>query len=234
MIHEYGIIIGHSKFHIKSDKKEAILKAIEELKRHIEDLSRYIEENPHFQYSLEPLNVNQKAPLVVQKMVEASKIAGVGPMAAVAGAIADLGIEVLIRMGANIALVENGGEISVYTISDNIIASISTSEPNLTGKIGFLITKYDSPLGIGTSSGKSGQTISFGEADSVTVIANNAAIADAAATSVCNAVTGSDIKKSILKGLEKARGIKGVRGAIVVREGHIGMIGNLPKIVKVR
>lgn len=234
MIHEYGIVIGHSKIHIKSDKKEAILKAIEELKRHIEDLSRYIEKNPYFQYSLEPLNVDPEAPLVVQKMVEASKIAGVGPMAAVAGAIADLGLKVLMKMGASIALVENGGEVSAYTISSNIITSISTSEPNLTGKLGFLITKYDSPLGIGTSSGKSDRTISFGEADSVTVIANNAAIADAAATAVCNAVIGSDIKKSILKGLEKARGIKGVRGAMIVREGHIGIIGNLPKIVKVR
>jgi len=233
MIYKCGVIIGRSKIHMRSDKKEAIKEAIKEIKRHVKELSRYIEENPYFQYSLEPLDVDLRSPQIVLRMIEASKAANVGPMAAVAGAIADFGLEILMRMGANIALVEDGGEISAYTSSDPIVIGISTSEPTLSGKIGFLITGSDSPIGVGTSSSKTGQTISFGEADSVTVIADNAALADAAATSICNNVVGLNVEKSISKGLERAKSIKGVRGAIIVRDGHVGLIGKLPKIIKV-
>jgi len=233
MIYEYGVLIGHSKIHIKSDKKEAIKEAVKEIKRHIKELSRYVEENPYFQYSLEPLDVSLRSPQIVLRMAEVSKVANVGPMAAVAGAIADFGLEALLRMDANIALVENGGEISAYTNSDHVIVSISTSEPKLSGKIGFLVTSSDSPIGIGTSSSKTSQTISFGEADSVTVIADNAALADAAATSICNNVIGLDAEKSISRGLERAKSIRGVRGAIIVRDGRIGMIGKLPRIIKI-
>lgn len=234
MIYEYGLLIGYSKIHIKSDRKEAVFEAIEEIRRHTKELLRYVEENPSFKLSLEPLDVDPEAPVVVQRMVEASRIAGVGPMASVAGAIADLGLEALLKAGASVALVENGGEVSAYTASEDIVVLISTCEPLLSGKIGFLITRDDSRLGVGTSSGKVSQTVSFGEADSVTVVADNAAIADAAATSICNAVVGSNIRSSIVKGLERAKSIKGVRGAIIVREGCAGLTGKLPKIIRIR
>ncbi|MCX8171827.1 MAG: UPF0280 family protein [Candidatus Bathyarchaeota archaeon] len=234
MVYEYGLTIGYSKIHIKSDVKEAIFEAIKDIRRHIRDLLNYIEENPYFRYSLKPLDVCSNAPIIAQRMAEASSIAGVGPMASVAGAIADLGLETLLKMGSKIAIVEDGGEISAYSSGEDIVASILTSEPYLSGKIGFLITRHDSPLGIGTSSGKSSQAVSFGEADSVTIIADNAAIADAAATAVCNAVTGHDIKKSISKGLERAKSIKRIRGAIIVREGYAGLIGSIPKMIKIK
>jgi len=234
MIYEQSLLIGRSKIHIKSDRKEAISEAIREIRRHIMDLSDYIRNNPYFQYSLEPLDMDYEAPLIVQRMIEASKKASVGPMASVAGALADLGLKTLLKMGAKVAVVENGGEISAFTSSENIPVSILTSEPALSGKIGFLITSRDSPLGIGTSTGKTNRTISFGEANSVTVVAENAALADAAATAVCNAVVGSDIEKSILEGLKKSKNIRGVRGALIVREGHIGLMGKLPKIIKIK
>lgn len=234
MIYEYGLTIGYSKIHIKSDVKKAIFEATKSIKRHIRDLLNYVEENPCFKYSLEPLDAHSNAPTIVQRMTEASNIAGVGPMASVAGAIADLGLETLVKAGSTVAVVENGGEISAYTNSEDIVVSILTSEPYLSGKIGFLITENDSPLGIGSSSGKTRSTISFGEADSVTVIAENAAIADAAATAICNVVTSYDIKKSVFRGLEKARKIRGVRGAIIVREGYVGLIGDMPKIIRIK
>lgn len=234
MLYEYGLLTGYSKIHIKSDRKEAISEAIKEIKRHIKALSDYIRYNPHFQYLLEPLDADFKAPLIVRRMIEASMVAGVGPMASVAGAIADLGLEALLRNGAEIALVEDGGEISAYTSSEDITISVLTGEPHFSGRIGFLVGNSDSPLGIGTSTGKAKWTISFGEADSVTVVGDNAAIADAAATSICNAVTGLDVEKSISRGLERARGIRGVRGAIIIREEYAGLIGKLPKIIKVK
>lgn len=234
MIYEFSLLIGFSKIHIRGDKKEAILEAIEEMKYHINELARYIKRKPLFQFSLEPVDVEPNAPLVAQMMAEASRIAGVGPMASVGGVIADLGLKKMLEKGANIAVVENGGEIAAYTSGKEITVSILTNEPRLSGKIGLLITSDDSPLGVGTSSGKTERTISFGEADSVTVVAENAAIADAAATSICNAVTGSNIDKSILKGLEASKRIRGVRGAIIIREGKVGLTGKLPRVIRIR
>lgn len=233
-IYEFSLTVGYSKIRIKSDKREAIPKAIEEIKRHINDLIEYVNREPLFQYSLEPVDVESDAPLIVQMMTEASKIAGVGPMASVGGVIADLGLKKLLEMGANIAVVENGGEIAAYTSGENITVAILTNESLLSNKIGLLITSEDSPLGIGTSSGKTERTISFGEADSVTVVAENAAIADAAATSICNAVTGLNVEKSIIKGLERSKVIRGVRGVIIVRDGIVGLVGKLPRVIRIR
>ncbi|MEM2309148.1 MAG: UPF0280 family protein [Candidatus Bathyarchaeia archaeon] len=234
MIHEYGLLIGNSKIHIKSDNLGALLEAVKEIERHIKDLMNYIRSRPHFQYSLKPISPDPKSPPIVQRMIEASKAADVGPMAAVAGAIADLGLETLIRMGSRVAVVEDGGEIAAYTEGEGIPISILTSEPNLSGKLGFLITRDDSPLGIATSTGRSQRTISFGEADSVTVVAESAALADAAATSICNSVVGQNIREAISRGLRRAREISGVRGAIIVWEGHVGLVGKLPKMISIR
>lgn len=234
MIHEYGLLIGNSKIHLKSDNLGAILEAAKEIERHIKDLMEYVRGRPQFQYSLKPLSPDPESPPIVQRMIEASRAADVGPMAAVAGAIADLGLEALIRMGSRVAVVEDGGEIAAYTEAESIPISILTSEPSLSGKVGFLITGDDSPLGIATSTGRSQRTISFGEADSVTVVAESAALADAAATSICNSVVGQKIREAISRGLRRAREISGVRGAIIVLEGHVGLVGKLPKMISIR
>lgn len=235
MIYEYGLRIGPSKIHIKTDRKEAIQEVIKEVKHHIKVLQEYVRRNPLFQYSLEPIDEDPDAPSIIRLMIEASRAAGVGPMASVAGAIADLGLNKLLEVGAGVAVIENGGEIAAYTSGKEIVVSISTNEDSLSGKIGLLITREDSPLGIATSTGRANQqVVSFGAADSVIVVAENAAIADAAATSICNAVVGGDALKSISKGMERTRSIRGVRGAIILYNGYIGLIGRMPKIVKIK
>lgn len=234
MIHEYGFTIGPSKIHIKTDKREAIPETVKEIEYHIRALKEYVRRSPVFQYSLEPLRDDSDAPLVAKLMIDASRAAGVGPMASVAGAIADLGLRKLLEVGAEVAIVEDGGEIAAYTSSRDIVVAISTNEGSLSGRMGLLIRREDTPLGIATSTGIANQkTISFGMADSVTVIADNAAIADAAATSICNTVHGVDPWKSISRGVERAKSIKGVRGAIISYRRCIGLFGKLPKIVKI-
>ncbi|MEM1556331.1 MAG: UPF0280 family protein [Candidatus Bathyarchaeia archaeon] len=235
MIYEYGVIIGRSKIHIKTDKREVVPEIIREIRQHIKALHDYIRENPRFQYALEPVDDDPNAPLIVRLMIEASKAAGVGPMASVAGAIVDLGLKKMLEMGSGVVVIENGGEVAAYTSGKEIVVSISTNENHLSGKIGLLITREDTPLGIATSTGRANQqTISFGAADSVTIIAENAAIADAAATSVCNAVVGEDAWKSIFKGVERARNIRGIKGGIILYKRHVGLFGKLPKIVKIK
>jgi len=234
-VYEYGLTIGPSKIHIKTDKAEAIAETVKEIEYHIKALWEYIERNPLFQYSLKPLSVDQDAPLIVRLMAEASRAAGVGPMASVAGAIADLGLKKLLESGAEIAIVENGGEIAAYTSGKEIVVSISTNENILSGKIGLLVRREDTPLGIATATGRVSQkVVSFGVADSVTVIAENASIADAAATSVCNAIIGENAQKAIFRGIERAKDIRGVRGTIIFYRGHVGLFGKIPKIIKIK
>jgi ApbE superfamily uncharacterized protein (UPF0280 family) len=230
---EQGFVIEESKIHLKTDMKEAILEAIKDIKYHRKNLVDYIKTHPEFQHTLKPITVSSEAPEIVQSMANSAKKADVGPMAAVAGALADLSMKAMLRTGAKIAIVEDGGEIAVTT-AHPVIVTVLSSYPEISGKIGFRITEEDSPLGIATSSSKTGRVLSFGEADSVTVVAIDASLADAAATAVCNFVKGEDIDASIQKGLEKSKTIEGVRGVIIIREGKTGLWGKLPKIISVK
>ncbi len=232
---EYALTVGESKIHLKSDKRIAIREAVKEIKRLRRELVLYIKGHPEFQYSLSPLEASPEAPRIVRDMVRSSKIAKVGPMASVAGTIADLGLEAMLRKGAKTAIVEDGGEIAGFTEQQvSILVSILSSDTSLSGKLGFRISREDCPIGIATSSSKTGHALSFGEADSVTVVASSASLADAAATAICNSVVGTDIEESIQQGLKRAETIEGVRGVIIIREGHTGLWGRLPKIVRVR
>jgi len=232
-LYEYGFVINESKIHIKTDKKKAIEEAMKEIRRQREELINQIREHPEFEYALKPVPATPNAPKIVQIMTEASKIADVGPMAAVAGALADLGLEAMLEAGAKTAVVEDGGEIAAFT-SQPVAIMILSSNSSLSGKIGFEITREDCPIGIATSSSKTGHALSFGEADSVTVFAEKAAIADAAATAICNSVVGVNIEKSIERGLDKCKSMKVIRGAIIIREGQIGLTGKLPKFTRVK
>jgi len=231
-LYEYGVTIGESQIHIKCDSKEAILQSVKDVKRHREELLKYIRRHPDFQYALKPVKVTKHAPRIVKKMTKASRIADVGPMASVAGALADLGLESMLKCGARVAVIENGGEIAAFT-EQPIYVTIVSSCLDVSGKIGFYITRENCPIGIATSSGKTNHAISFGEADSATVVADNSSLADAAATAICNSILGGDVRDSIKRGLQKSMEIQGIRGALVIREGQVGLAGKLPTIVKI-
>lgn len=180
-----------------------------------------------------PIKIRQSAPEVVNRMSEAAEKARVGPMAAVAGAIADLAAEEMEKHGANVIVVEDGGEASIRRSTKLDVAIYAGGAP-VSGKLGFRILQEDVPLGIGTSSATVGHAKSFGSAEAATVIAYDAALADAAATAVCNAVVGEDLNESIKKGLRVAQSIKGVRGALIMRGESVGMVGHLPKLIGIR
>ncbi|MHA1578958.1 MAG: UPF0280 family protein [Candidatus Freyarchaeota archaeon] len=133
---------------------------------------------------------------------------------------------------AKVAVVENGGEISANS-NTPINVGLLAGDSSLSGKIGFRLKAKDFPIGIGTSSGTVGHAISFGEADAATIIADNAALADAAATAVGNAVQGEDFEKSVQKGLETAETIRGVRGSLIIRGEYAGIVGKLPQLVRI-
>lgn len=185
-------------------------------------LEGYIERHPDFQTSLKPVTVPENAPAIVKEMAEAGTKAGVGPMAAVAGAIAEYVGRELLEFSPEI-IVENGGDIYLKIIKKRVVG-IYAGESPLTGKIGLEISPKDTPLGVCTSSGKVGHSLSFGQADAAVAIAASAALADAAATALGNRVRQA---RDIDKALEFARGIEGLKGAVIITGGDIGVWGEV-------
>lgn len=187
-----------------------------------EQIERYIEMNPEFQTSLKPVNVPENAPAIVKEMAEAGTKAGVGPMAAVAGAIAEYAGKELLEFSPEI-IVENGGDIFLKILKKRVVGIYAGKSP-LTGKIGLEINPKDTPLGVCTSSGTVGHSLSFGQADAVVVLAASATLADAAATAIGNRVKqAGDINKA----LELARDIAGLKGAVIIIGRDIGAWGEV-------
>jgi ApbE superfamily uncharacterized protein (UPF0280 family) len=187
-----------------------------------QQLAGYIERYPAFQTSLEPVKVPQRAPVIVREMAEAGRQAAVGPMAAVAGTIAEAVGRGLLEFSPEI-IVENGGDIFLKILRKRVVGIYAGISP-LTGKIGLEISPRETPLGICTSSGTVGHSLSFGKADAVVVAAGSAALADAAATAVCNRVKQP---RDIAGALEFARGIGGIKGVVIIIGHDIGVQGEL-------
>ena len=221
--------IKESECTIVSDKENGIETAISSIEHHRRLLENYIKEHPRFLHSYDPLTV-EDAPEVARLMAEASKKANVGPMAAVAGVLADLAVQDMINVGCNVAVVENGGE--VFAISNQPIdIAFAAGDELLSREMGFRLKEF--PLGVATSSGRFSHAFSFGDAEAVTIFAVDAGIADAAATSVANLITGDDVQNVIRHGIERALSIDDVKGVFILYRGVVGKAGQIPELIKV-
>lgn len=221
---------------IISESKNAILKAKHQFFYHRELLEKYTIKNSNFLRSFKPIKVSSPHE-IINLMVRYSWICNVGPMATVAGALADLMLSSMKKneedfIPARVALVENGGEIAIDSEKLMKIA-LYAGENKLNLNIGFIIEQNDCPIGIATSSATVGHAISLGQADAVTIFAENATLADGAATRIANLVKGDDIEKSIKTALDATEDIPGIRAALISRENKVGQIGKLPKIFKI-
>lgn len=185
-------------------------------------LERYIAQHPLFLTSLEPLPVTDNAPHIAKAMATAAEKVGVGPMAAVAGAIAEFVGTELLPFSPEI-IIENGGDIYLKTIKKRVVGIYAGKSP-LTGKIGLEIEGKDTPMGICTSSGTVGHSLSFGQADAVTVLSKSATLADAAATAICNIIKQPS---DFAHGIEFARGIDGLTGLIIIKDDKVGIWGDI-------
>jgi ApbE superfamily uncharacterized protein (UPF0280 family) len=203
---------------------------MESIRRNRQELEIYVRTNPRFLYTLKPILPPEK-PLIAKMMAEAARKASVGPMAAVAGAIADLAVEDMRRPGCETAVVEDGGEISARSTISVDVAVAAEDEP-LSKRFGFRLTDF--PIGVATSSGRFSHALSFGDAEAATVFCKNATLADAAATAVGNVVKGDDVKAAIDAGIRTGLSIEGVDGVLIIYKGEVGMAGKVPKIIKVK
>lgn len=194
------------------------------------EIRQYIRDHPWFWSSLEPLEIEEDAPVIVKRMAEASREVGVGPMATVAGAIAQTVIEALVEKGASHVVFDNGGDIAMF-LDHPIVAGIYTGRRGVRN-LGLHIDVTHRLLGLCTSSATVGPSLSFGGTDASTVFADDVFLADAAATALGNVVTtrdGGHVESKIRQVL-----IKGVRGAMVVIGELIGIGGSLPRLVSVQ
>jgi len=214
---------------IISDRQDGIEIAKSSIKRNYDLLEEYIKQYPQFLYSLEPIVVTD-GPEVARLMAEASLKADVGPMAAVAGVIADLAVQDMVKSGCKVAVVEDGGEVSVVSDQPIDIAFVA-GEESLSREIGFRLKQF--PVGVATSSGRFSHAFSFGDAEAVTVFAVDAGLADAAATAVANMIKGDDVREVIRQAIDKALGIDGVNGIFILYCDVVGKAGQIPELIKV-
>jgi ApbE superfamily uncharacterized protein (UPF0280 family) len=190
----------------------------------------YIMKNPEFLHSLSPLARDDHSPPLIKEMFDAGLTAGVGPMAAVAGAIAEYVGRALVNNGCLEVIVENGGDIFLYRSGDCRVAIFAGESP-LSNRVGLQLKAANMPVAVCTSSGTVGHSLSFGQADSVTVIAQSAALADAVATRLGNEVGKSGGGDSgIKKALETGQRISGVQGVVVICSELIGAAGEVELI----
>ncbi|UCH37372.1 MAG: UPF0280 family protein [Candidatus Bathyarchaeota archaeon] len=217
----------------KSEHPDAIAAAIRAITFHRAKLETYISHNMGFTETLHSYPVNPDAPQIIKTMSESTLPFNVGPMAAVAGVLADLAVESMIKNKARIAIVENGGEISAIS-SEPFTVGLYAGQNLLSTEIGFQIDPSECPIGIATSSATVSHALSFGEADAVTVFASTSGVADAAATAICNSVRGTNIPRSIEKSFEFIKTIDHlIRGVLIVRGDYVGSVGRLSRLINI-
>ena len=217
----FTVTIKETDLYIRS-KENLQRKAQRMVLKYRTQLEKYIDKNPAFQSSLEPLAASGGEPRIVEMMIAAGQKVGVGPMAAVAGALAECVGQELLEYSPEV-IVENGGDIFMKTLKKRVVGIYAGDSP-LSGKIGVDIEGRDKPLGICTSSGTVGHSMSFGSADAVVVISDSTTLADAAATAIGNKVrTIEDISSAI----EFGNSIDGLKGLIIIKDDAIGVWGDI-------
>lgn len=203
----------------KELKKEALLSIL----RYREDIENYIRSDRRFLESLDPINVDGTSPEIVRSMAQASRKAGVGPMAGVAGAVAERVGRDLLEYSEEV-IVENGGDIFLKTAKNRIMGIFAGGNSPFTGKLAIEIPATAEGLGVSTSSGTVSHSLSFGNADAAVIISEDAALSDAVATATGNRVkTASDIEKAI----GFAKSVVGVKGVLVIVGDKLGSWGEI-------
>jgi len=189
-----------------------------------EQIETYGRANPTFIRSLTPVEPRPYAPDLVRAMCRAASLAGVGPMAAVAGAISEaVGRDMLDHWYTREIIIENGGDIFMKTDSPRKVGIYAGASP-LSQTFAVEIRPEDTPLGICTSAGSVGHSLSFGKADAAVILCRDAALADAVATATANRVQR---EKDLAEAVEFAMGIDGILGAIAIMGDKMAAAGDV-------
>ncbi len=217
----FNVVVKETDLQVHAARKMAA-ETRELVLEHRGYLEAYIKAHPDFMTTLNPWQLEGPAPNIISDMIKAGTNAGVGPMAAVAGAMAEsVGLGLLNHTDQ--IIVENGGDIFIKT-DRPVTAGIFAGRSPLSMRIGIRVRPERMPAAVCTSSGTVGHSLSFGRADAVCVVAASCAIADAAATSIGNRVRSpADINHAVCTGCK----INHIRGIVVIVGDKMGMWGDL-------
>jgi len=220
----FNVTVKETDLYIRA-RNNLKAKALEAVVKCRTPLEEYIESHPLFLSSLEPCSVEKDAPAIVREMAQAAQVVGVGPMATVAGAVAEAVGKDLLAYSPEV-IVENGGDIFMKISKTRLIGIYADKSP-LTGKIALEISPEQTPLGICTSSGTVGHSLSLGTADAVIALSHSTALADAAATALGNSIKSAE---DIALAIEQAQTIAGLDGVVIIKGDKVGLWGKV-KIV---
>lgn len=174
--------------------------------------------HPEFFSARQPLPVEESAPTVALRMYHAGQTAGTGPMAAVAGAVAEYVARALSELSGEV-IVENGGDLFLLTRRERLVA-VSAPGSRMDGRMALVIPPGE--RAICTSSGTVGHSASAGRADAVVIAAPEGAVADAVATATANRVAEpSDVQDAV----DWARGRAELQQVLVICGETIGAWG---------
>ena len=204
------------------------LRLVTELRDHMD---KYLQEDSEYETSLEPYSAAKGAPEIMQLMSKASHSAGIGPMSAVAGAVAqNVAVALKNKFRIKEIIVENGGDIYVESLSDLDVSVFAGGSP-LSERVGLRIPANAFPLGICTSSGTVGPSFSFGKADAVMIVCRDVLLADSYATAMANLIqTVEDIPLVI----EMIKNKEEILSAIIIKDDKMGVAGKFRlKIFKI-
>jgi len=219
----FSVQVRETDLHILASRDVAA-EAEAAVLRYRAQLEAYIADHPAFLPALVPQPLDPLAPPIAKEMLRAGVVAGVGPMAAVAGAMAEfVGRDLLAIEGVDEVSIENGGDIFLARRQECVVAIFAGASP-LSNRIGLKIALGRMPLGLCTSSGTVGHSLSFGAADAVTVLAGSTSLADAAATRIGNVVRSV---RDLDHALAVAKAIDGVQGVVVIKDEQLGAWGDV-------
>ena len=216
---ETDLWIGVNPSSFKIEMKEIASAKIKELRTRLDE---YILLEPFFKKSLKPFQPSESAPREAKEMAFATQKAGVGPMAAVAGLFArEVGETLLQNFSIDEMVIENGGDIYAL-LKNELVLSVFAGESPLSERIGLVIPAENSKLGICTSAGTVGPSLSFGKADAVVVICEDVLLADAFATAFGNKVKSPNDVEKVINQSEKYPEILSL---LIICEDKIGIRG---------
>lgn len=212
---ESDLWIGVDSGSYRASMEDEVYAFLVDLRR---QMDAYLLMDPQYKAALTPYDAGLEAPGILKEMSRVSHKTGIGPMSAVAGAVAK---HVADFLGTKDVIVENGGDIYAKATSDMDISVFAGQSP-LSEKVGLHIPAAAFPCGICTSSGTVGPSLSLGRADAMMIVCQDVLLADSYATAMANRIkTVNDLQPVI----EQIQNIPEILGALAVKDDKIAVCG---------
>jgi uncharacterized protein len=218
----YEVSLAETDLHITSKQSLDEGFIYKRIKEYRDQIQEYIDEYPEFKNTLSGFHLKGKPVLIVKEMIENTFSLDIGPMASVAGAIAESLGRDLVKITPEF-VIENGGDIC-FKKKDKLCLGVYAGLDNPVNDLRILVKGEDKITGVCSSSSILGHSLSLGNADLVTIISESVILADALATKIANRVnTEADIGKKI----EEIKIMPQIKGALIIKNNSLGLWGDI-------